>query len=48
MTVIAADLAGKLVVDRLVGGVVPFEVVVAGSEVNIILAENCGPLERCS
>jgi len=48
VTVRAADLARKLVLDRLLRWVVPFEIVVAVREVNVGLLENGSPLEGCS
>ena len=42
----AANLAGKLVLDRLGAGVVPLEVMVSVREVDILLVEDGGPLER--
>jgi hypothetical protein len=44
----AAYFAWELVLDRLLSGVVPFEVVVAVGEVDVCLVEDSGPLERCS
>lgn len=44
----AANLARKLVLDRLLAGVVPLEVMVSVDEVDVLLVENGGPLERCS
>lgn len=44
----AANLARKLVLDRLLARVVPLEVMVSVREVNVFLVENGGPLERCS
>jgi hypothetical protein len=44
----AAHFTGQLMLDALLGGVVPFEVVVAVSEVNVILVEDGGPLEGSS
>lgn len=46
VAVAAADLAGKLVLDALVGRVVPLEVVVAVGKVDILLVEDGCPLER--
>jgi hypothetical protein len=43
----AADFAGELVLDRLAGGVVPFEVVVAVGEVDVFFVEDGCPLEGC-
>jgi hypothetical protein len=43
----AADFAGELVLDGFSGGVVPFQVVVAASEVNVFFVENRCPLEGC-
>jgi hypothetical protein len=43
----AADLARKLVLDGLLGRVVPLEVMVAVGEVDVILVEDSGPLEGC-
>ena len=43
----AADLAGKLVLDGLLGRVVPLKVVVAVGEVDVLLVEDSGPLEGC-
>jgi hypothetical protein len=48
MTEGAADFAGKLVLDGLVGGIVPLEVVVAVGEVDVLLVKDSGPLEGCS
>lgn len=48
MAVRAANLAGKLVFDGLVGGIIPFQIVVAISEVDVFLVENGSPLERRS
>ena len=48
MAVRAADFAWELVLDGLLSGVVPFEVVVAVGEVDVCLMEDSGPLERCS
>jgi len=45
---VAADLAGQLVFNRLVGGVVPLEVVVTVCEIDVFLVEDGGPLEGCS
>ena len=42
---VAADFAGELVLDGFVGGVVPFEVVVALEEVDVCFVEDGGPLE---
>jgi hypothetical protein len=42
-----ADLARKLVLDRLLGRVVPLKVVVAVGEVDVFLVEDSGPLEWC-
>jgi len=44
----AANLAGKLVLDRLGAGVVPLEVMVSVREVDVLLVEDGSPLERCS
>jgi len=44
----ATNLAGKLVLDRLGARVVPLEVMVSVREVDILLVEDGGPLERCS
>lgn len=44
----AANLAWKLVLDRLLARVVPLEVMVSVREVDVLLVENGGPLERCS
>ena len=41
----AAHFAGQLVLDRLVRGVVPFEVVVPVAEVDVGFVEDGGPLE---
>lgn len=43
----AADLAGKLVLDRLLARVVPLKIMVTVGEVDIVLVENCSPLEGC-
>jgi hypothetical protein len=43
----AANLAGKLVLNRLGARVVPFEVMVSVREVDVLLVEDGGPLERC-
>jgi len=43
----AAHLAGQLVLDALVGRVVPLEAVVAVGEVDVLLVEDGGPLEGC-
>lgn len=48
MAVRAAYFAWELVLDGLLGGVVPFEIVVAVGEVDVCLVKNGGPLERCS
>ena len=42
----ARDLAGKLVLCGLFSGLVPAEVVVAVSEVDVVFVEDGGPLER--
>jgi hypothetical protein len=42
----AADFTRELVLDRLGGGVVPFEVVVAVREVDVFFVEDSCPLER--
>lgn len=44
----AADLARKLVLDALVGRVIPLQVVMAVEEVDVVLVEDGGPLEWCS
>lgn len=44
----AANLAGKLVLNGLLARVVPLEVMVSVREVDVLLVENGGPLERCS
>jgi hypothetical protein len=44
----AAHFAGQLVLDALLGWVVPLEVVVAIGEVDVILVEDGGPLEGSS
>jgi hypothetical protein len=44
----AADLAGQLVLGGLCRWVVPFKVVVAVLEVDVVLVEDGGPLERSS
>jgi len=41
----AADFAGELVGDGFGGRVVPFEIVVAICEVNVVFVEDGGPLE---
>lgn len=41
----AADFAGQLVLDRFARGVVPFQVVVAILEADVVLVEDCCPLE---
>ena len=41
----AADFAGELVLDGFLGGVVPFEGVVAVGEVYVGFVEDGGPLE---
>jgi hypothetical protein len=43
----AADFARKLVLDGLLGWVVPLEVVVAVGEVDVFLVEDGCPLEGC-
>lgn len=43
----AAYLAGQLVLDALVGRVVPLEAVMAVGEVDVLLVEDGGPLEGC-
>jgi len=48
VAVVAADLARKLVLDGLVGRVVPLKVVVTVGEVDVILVEDGSPLERSS
>ena len=48
MAVGAADLAWQLVLDRLIGRVVPLQIVVAVEEVDVVLVEDGGPLERSS
>lgn len=48
VAVVAADLARKLVLDRLVGWVVPLKVVVAVGEVDVLLVEDGSPLKRSS
>ena len=45
VTKAAANLAWKLVLDRLVGRVVPLKIVVAVGEVDILLVEDGSPLE---
>lgn len=45
---VAAYFARKLVLDALVRGVVPLEVVVAVVEVDVALVEDGCPLEGCS
>ena len=45
MAVGATNFAGELVLDGLVGWVVPFEVVVAIGEVDVFFVEDGGPLE---
>jgi hypothetical protein len=44
----AANFAGELVLDRLLGRVIPLEVVMAVGEVDVLLVEDGGPLEWCS
>lgn len=44
----AADLARQLVLDALVGRVVPLKVVVAVLEVDVVLVEDGRPLEGSS
>ena len=41
----AAHFAGQLVLDALVGGVVPLEVMVAVEEVDVLFVKDGGPLE---
>lgn len=41
------DLAGKLVLDALVGRVVPFKIVMAVRKVDVVLVEDGSPLEWC-
>lgn len=41
----AADFAGQLVLDRFARGVVPFQVVVAVLEADVVFVEDCCPLE---
>ena len=43
----ATHFARQLVLDALVRRVVPFEVVVAVREVDVVLVEDGGPLEGC-
>jgi len=43
----AANLARKLMLDRLLRWVVPFEIVVAVCEVDVRLLEDGSPLEGC-
>lgn len=43
----AANLARELVLDRLLAGVVPLKVMVTVGKVDVVLVENCSPLERC-
>jgi len=45
VAVVAAHLAGKIVLDGLCRGIVPLEVVVALGEIDIGLLEDGGPLE---
>lgn len=47
MAVAAAHFAGQFVRDGFIGGVVPFEVVVAVGEVDVGFVEDGGPLEGC-
>jgi len=42
---VAADLAGKLMLDALVGGIVPLKVIVAVVEVDVALVKDGSPLE---
>jgi hypothetical protein len=44
----AAHFAGELVLDGFFGRVVPFQVVVAVGEVDVLFVEYGGPLEGCS
>jgi hypothetical protein len=44
----AANLAGKLVFDRLLAGVIPLQVVVTIGEIDVILVKDSSPLEGCS
>lgn len=44
----AADFARQLVLDGLVCRIVPLKIVVAVREVDVILVEDCRPLEGCS
>ena len=44
----AANLAGKLMLNRLGAGVVPLEIMVSVREVDVFLVEDGSPLERCS
>jgi len=43
----AADLARQLVLDALTRRIVPLQIVVAVREVDVVLVEYGGPLERC-
>lgn len=45
MAVAAAHFTGQLVLDGFIGGIVPFEVVVAVGEVDVGFVEDGGPLE---
>ena len=44
----APDLTRQLVLDALVGWVVPLKIMVAVQEVDVLLVEDGSPLERCS
>lgn len=48
MAEVAADLAGELVLDRLLSGIIPLQVMMTVSEVDVVLVEDGGPLERSS
>jgi hypothetical protein len=44
----AANFAGELVLDGLLGRIVPFEIVVAVGEVDVVFVEDGSPLEGSS